>query len=144
MKSLTEQDIRNSFINCSKGDAKRLAVPRDLGEQPWGDLDFLGWRRDEIGATGVVVVAADPVLGRPDLPRDALGVDVPFHEATVDRDDLPHPKAVDRGGIVHGKPHGIDVRQYLEHWGAGPSASLDLGLRARNLPQPGLHPLDLR
>ncbi|MFG2122878.1 FBP domain-containing protein [Streptomyces sp. NPDC048710] len=44
MKSLTEQDIRNSFINCSKGDAKRLAVPRDLGEQPWDDLDFLGWR----------------------------------------------------------------------------------------------------
>ncbi|MEU5538160.1 FBP domain-containing protein [Streptomyces sp. NPDC020362] len=44
MKSLTEQDIRNSFINCSKGEAKRLAVPRDLGERPWDDLDFLGWR----------------------------------------------------------------------------------------------------
>ncbi|MGI5430492.1 FBP domain-containing protein [Streptomyces sp. CA-179760] len=44
MRSLTEQDIRNSFINCSKGEAKRLAVPRDLGEQPWDDLDFLGWR----------------------------------------------------------------------------------------------------
>lgn len=44
MRSLTEQDVRNSFINCSKGEAKRLAVPRDLGELPWGDLDFLGWR----------------------------------------------------------------------------------------------------
>ncbi|MEU1406536.1 FBP domain-containing protein [Streptomyces sp. NPDC005728] len=44
MKSLTEQDIRSSFINCSKGEAKRLAVPRDLGERPWDDLDFLGWR----------------------------------------------------------------------------------------------------
>ncbi|MGX1563545.1 FBP domain-containing protein [Streptomyces sp. NPDC055506] len=44
MKPLTEQDIRTSFINCSKGEAKRLAVPRDLGERPWGDLDFLGWR----------------------------------------------------------------------------------------------------
>ncbi len=44
MRSLTEQDIRNSFINCSKGEAKRLAVPRDLGERPWDDLDFLGWR----------------------------------------------------------------------------------------------------
>jgi hypothetical protein len=44
MKSLTEQDIRTSFINCSKGEAKRLATPRDLGELPWDDLDFLGWR----------------------------------------------------------------------------------------------------
>ncbi|MFV0132326.1 FBP domain-containing protein [Streptomyces sp. HMX87] len=44
MRPLTEPDIRNSFINCSKGEAKRLAVPRDLGELPWADLDFLGWR----------------------------------------------------------------------------------------------------
>ncbi|GAA2259941.1 hypothetical protein GCM10010145_32480 [Streptomyces ruber] len=44
MRSLTERDIRASFVNCSKGEAKRLAVPRDLGERPWGDLDFLGWR----------------------------------------------------------------------------------------------------
>ncbi|BDH06181.1 FBP domain-containing protein [Streptomyces seoulensis] len=44
MRPLTEQDIRASFVNCSKGDAKRLAIPRDLGERPWDDLDFLGWR----------------------------------------------------------------------------------------------------
>ncbi|MFF9391659.1 FBP domain-containing protein [Streptomyces griseoluteus] len=44
MRPLTEQDIRTSFVNCSKGDAKRLAVPRDLTERPWDDLDFLGWR----------------------------------------------------------------------------------------------------
>ncbi|MFI6335667.1 FBP domain-containing protein [Streptomyces sp. NPDC050535] len=44
MRSLTEQDIRGSFINCSKGEAKRLSTPRDLSELPWGDLDFLGWR----------------------------------------------------------------------------------------------------
>ncbi|NJP48724.1 FBP domain-containing protein [Streptomyces sp. SBST2-5] len=44
MRPLTEQDIRTSFINCSKGEAKRLPVPRDLGERPWEDLDFLGWR----------------------------------------------------------------------------------------------------
>ncbi|MEU3825685.1 FBP domain-containing protein [Streptomyces sp. NPDC029080] len=44
MRPLTEQDIRASFVNCSKGEAKRLAVPRDLDERPWDDLDFLGWR----------------------------------------------------------------------------------------------------
>ncbi|NEA46657.1 FBP domain-containing protein [Streptomyces sp. SID10815] len=44
MRPLTEQDIRTSFVNCSKGEAKRLAVPRDLDALPWDDLDFLGWR----------------------------------------------------------------------------------------------------
>lgn len=44
MRSLTEQDIRGSFINCSKGEAKRLAIPRDLAQLPWDELDFLGWR----------------------------------------------------------------------------------------------------
>ncbi|MEY9836891.1 FBP domain-containing protein [Streptacidiphilus sp. EB103A] len=44
MRPLTEQEIRSAFVNCTKGEAKRLAVPRDLVEQPWDDLDFLGWR----------------------------------------------------------------------------------------------------
>ncbi|CQR60029.1 FBP domain-containing protein [Streptomyces leeuwenhoekii] len=44
MRPLTERDIRGSFVNCSKGEARRLAIPRDLGERPWDDLDFLGWR----------------------------------------------------------------------------------------------------
>ncbi|MFI6575346.1 FBP domain-containing protein [Nocardiopsis sp. NPDC050513] len=44
MKALTERDIRASFVNCSKGEAQRLALPRDLAERPWEDLDFLGWR----------------------------------------------------------------------------------------------------
>jgi hypothetical protein len=44
MEPVTEHDIRASFVNCTKGEAKRLAVPRDLAERPWEDLDFLGWR----------------------------------------------------------------------------------------------------
>jgi hypothetical protein len=44
MRPLTEQDIRTSFVNCSKGEAKRLPLPRDLDLRPWADLDFLGWR----------------------------------------------------------------------------------------------------
>lgn len=43
MKAPTEHDIRASFINCSKGEAKRLPVPHDLAGQQWPDLDFLGW-----------------------------------------------------------------------------------------------------
>ncbi|MDJ0384285.1 FBP domain-containing protein [Streptomyces sp. G-G2] len=44
MKALTEKDIRGSFVNCSKGEAARLPLPRELATRPWGDLDFLGWR----------------------------------------------------------------------------------------------------
>ncbi len=44
MLRLAEKDIRTSFANCSKGEASRLALPRQLAELPWADLDFLGWR----------------------------------------------------------------------------------------------------
>ena len=44
MRPLTEPEIRSAFVNCTKGEAKRLNVPRDLAGYPWDDLDFLGWR----------------------------------------------------------------------------------------------------
>ncbi|MGW4806144.1 FBP domain-containing protein [Kitasatospora sp. NPDC004272] len=44
MKELTEPAIRASFVNCTKGEAGRLALPRRLSELPWEELDFLGWR----------------------------------------------------------------------------------------------------
>ncbi|MER7802610.1 MULTISPECIES: FBP domain-containing protein [Streptomyces] len=62
MRALTEQDIRTSFVNCSKGEAKRLPLPRDLGERPWDDLDFLGWR--DPGAPDRSYLVAD-LDGRP-------------------------------------------------------------------------------
>lgn len=44
VEPLTEPEIRAAFVNCSKGEAKRANIPRDLAERPWEDLDFLGWR----------------------------------------------------------------------------------------------------
>ncbi|CAL9645148.1 hypothetical protein SUDANB129_06429 (plasmid) [Streptomyces sp. enrichment culture] len=44
MRPLTEREIRIAFVNCTKGEAKRLTVPRDLTEHPWDNSDFLGWR----------------------------------------------------------------------------------------------------
>ncbi|MEV1176098.1 FBP domain-containing protein [Nonomuraea sp. NPDC049784] len=44
MRPVTERDIRASFINCSKGETKRLNLPKDFTDSPWEDLDFLGWR----------------------------------------------------------------------------------------------------
>ncbi len=44
MRPIAESEIRACFINCSRGEAQRLNLPRDFAELPWGDLDFLGWR----------------------------------------------------------------------------------------------------
>lgn len=59
MEPLTEQQIRASFVNCSKGEAKRLNVPRTLDEQPWEQLDFLGWRDPQSRVRGYVVAEVD-------------------------------------------------------------------------------------
>lgn len=75
MRPVTEREIRASFVNCSKGEAKRLAVPRDLADRPWDDLDFLGWRdpsapdraylvaESGIGLVGVTLRRATPPAG---------------------------------------------------------------------------------
>ncbi|AEW98528.1 FBP domain-containing protein [Streptantibioticus cattleyicolor] len=62
MEPLTEQEIRASFVNCTKGEAKRLAVPRDLAERPWADLDYLGWRDPQAPDRAYLVTMVD---GRP-------------------------------------------------------------------------------
>ena len=62
MRPLTEQEIRTAFVNCTKGEAKRLSVPRDLAEQPWDDLDFLGWRDPQAPQRAYLATELD---GRP-------------------------------------------------------------------------------
>ncbi|AHH97307.1 FBP domain-containing protein [Kutzneria viridogrisea] len=76
MRPASEPDIRASFVNCTKGEAKRLAVPRDLAARPWEDLDFLGWREPAApqraylvtesgdGFVGVALRLAAPYAGR--------------------------------------------------------------------------------
>ncbi|MFJ3927902.1 FBP domain-containing protein [Streptomyces sp. NPDC090022] len=62
MKALTEKAVRGSFVNCTKGEAARLPMPRDLAARPWDDLDFLGWR--DLSAPDRTYVVAE-VDGRP-------------------------------------------------------------------------------
>jgi hypothetical protein len=62
MEPLTEQEIRAAFVNCTKGEAKRLSVPRDLAERPWEDLDYLGWRDPQAPDRAYLVAELD---GRP-------------------------------------------------------------------------------
>lgn len=61
MDALDEPQIRASFVNCSKGEAKRINLPRELAEVPWADLDFLGWR--DPGAPDRAYLVAGPVAG---------------------------------------------------------------------------------
>ncbi|QKW33770.1 FBP domain-containing protein [Actinomadura sp. NAK00032] len=64
MRPLTEHDIRRSFVNASKGEAKRLDLPKDFADQPWDDLDFLGWQ--DPGAPGrayLIVERGDRPVG---------------------------------------------------------------------------------
>ncbi|WP_277497732.1 MULTISPECIES: FBP domain-containing protein [unclassified Nocardioides] len=58
---LTEPQIRSSFVNCSKGEAARLGVPRDLADRPWDDLDYLGWRDPQAPARAYLVTVHDGV-----------------------------------------------------------------------------------
>jgi hypothetical protein len=44
MRSVTEAEIRESFVNCTRGEARRAALPRGLAEVAWEQLEFLGWQ----------------------------------------------------------------------------------------------------
>ena len=59
VKPLTETEIRAAFVNCSKGEAKRLPVPHDLRERPWDDLDYLGWRDPQSPVRAYLVAELD-------------------------------------------------------------------------------------
>ena len=59
MKPLTEHDIRASFVNSTKGEAKRMHVPKDLAARPWDDLDFLGWRDPAAPDRAYLVIELD-------------------------------------------------------------------------------------
>lgn len=64
VEPISERAIRASFVNCSKGAAKRLRTPVDLASQPWEDLDFLGWA-DPVSAdqSYLVVPREDELVG---------------------------------------------------------------------------------
>ena len=61
---LTTAEIRASFVNGSRGDAKRAGLP-DLSAVPWESLDFLGWNDPSGSPRAYLVVpgadGADPI-----------------------------------------------------------------------------------
>ncbi|MGY2127122.1 FBP domain-containing protein [Blastococcus sp. SYSU DS0617] len=66
MHALTEQQVRRSFVNCSQGEAKGLALPRDFADLDWPALELLGWRDPKAPLRGYLVVEdPDGAAGRP-------------------------------------------------------------------------------
>lgn len=62
MRPIRESEIRASFVNCSKGEAARLNLPRDFADLSWTDLDFLGWRDPGAPERGYLVAEREPRL----------------------------------------------------------------------------------
>lgn len=62
VRPVAEPEIRASFVNCTKGEARRLNLPADLADSPWDDLDYLGWRDPKAPQRGYLVVEHDGVL----------------------------------------------------------------------------------
>jgi hypothetical protein len=54
--ALTEQQVRRSFVNCSQGEAKGLALPRDFAGLDWASLELLGWRDPKAPLRGYLVI----------------------------------------------------------------------------------------
>jgi len=62
VRALTDQQVRRSFVNCSQGEAKGLALPKDFGTLDWADLDLLGWRDPKAPLRGCLVLEDDGAL----------------------------------------------------------------------------------
>jgi hypothetical protein len=61
---LTESDLRAAFVNLTKGETKRLNVPRVLAQRPWDDLDYFGWRDPQSPVRGYLVApVGDRLVG---------------------------------------------------------------------------------
>jgi FBP C-terminal treble-clef zinc-finger len=62
--ALTEQQVRRSFLNCSQGEARGLALPKGFADLDWAALELLGWRDPKAPLRGYLVVeAGDRAVG---------------------------------------------------------------------------------
>lgn len=58
MNPLTEEAVRASFVNASKSERARAAMP-DLSAIVWTKLDYLGWRDKKQPQVGYLVAIVD-------------------------------------------------------------------------------------
>ena len=74
VRAMTEQQVRRSFVNCSRGEARGLTLPKGFAELDWAELDLLGWRDPRAPLRGYLVV---------DVAEGAVGVAVRAAESRM-------------------------------------------------------------
>ncbi|GHC84629.1 hypothetical protein GCM10007079_26820 [Nocardiopsis terrae] len=64
MRELSTEEIRSSFVNCPKGEARRMHFPPTMPLLDWEDMDFIGWTDPKApGRAYMVVDAGDHPVG---------------------------------------------------------------------------------
>ena len=59
VEPMTEQEVRRSFVNCSRGEAAGLTLPKGFDALEWEGLEVLGWRDAKAPLRGYLVVRDD-------------------------------------------------------------------------------------
>jgi hypothetical protein len=59
VRRIPEPQLRRSFVNCSRGEANAMTLPRDFATTAWGELVVLGWRDPKAPLRGYLVVERD-------------------------------------------------------------------------------------
>lgn len=59
MHSLSDKQIRKSFVNTTVRERNALTLPTDFVDLHWDRLDFLGWRDPKLPMVGYAVVPVD-------------------------------------------------------------------------------------
>jgi hypothetical protein len=59
VRVLTEKQVRRSFVNCSRGEAEGLTLPRGFDALDWAELEVLGWRDPKAPLRGYLVLEVD-------------------------------------------------------------------------------------
>ncbi|GAA3592923.1 FBP domain-containing protein [Kineosporia mesophila] len=62
MRSLTEKQIRTSFVNSTLRERKELVLPENFAALDWDRLEYLGWRDRKTPAMGYVLAEIDDEL----------------------------------------------------------------------------------
>ncbi|WP_409483306.1 FBP domain-containing protein [Arsenicicoccus dermatophilus] len=62
MQPLTEQQIRDSFVNATRREVNQATIP-DLTTLAWDRLDYLGWRDERRPGAYVVLETEDGPVG---------------------------------------------------------------------------------
>jgi hypothetical protein len=59
MRQRSAEEIRASFVNCTKGQARSANMPTRFDRIDWATLEFLGWRDPKAPDRGYVVLERD-------------------------------------------------------------------------------------